>query len=237
MDGLGLATEMTANKLQQNAYYCRYDCDTMVNNVFVFGPDEKVLFKPLIIRGAGWMGPSLLILLTHKRKDRWYKICVDQGFPQSGDATGILVGPISERSVHWLHSAVRDNLIPLSNVYTSSRQTSEWGMRGLQGTFPQYKKHLPSDNNKQWHVLECIILVHNFWTEMVGHIRFRQCLHQSPSTWSTCTGMIGFTINTISLAIMRLTKKQSLWRTTLATKEKMKKGSEDCLGASQLGDN
>jgi hypothetical protein len=70
MDGLGLATEMTANKLQQNAYYCRYDCDTMVNNVFVFGPDEKVLFKPLIIRGAGWMGPSLLILLTHKRKDR-----------------------------------------------------------------------------------------------------------------------------------------------------------------------
>ena len=27
-----------------------------------------------------------------------YKICVDQGFPRSEDATGILVGPIPERS-------------------------------------------------------------------------------------------------------------------------------------------
>jgi hypothetical protein len=31
---------------------------------------------------------------------------------------------------------VRDNLIPLSNVYKSLWQASEWGMRGLQGTFP-----------------------------------------------------------------------------------------------------
>jgi hypothetical protein len=35
MDGLGLAMEMTDERIQQNAYYCRYDCDTMVNNVLV----------------------------------------------------------------------------------------------------------------------------------------------------------------------------------------------------------
>ena len=61
MDGLGLATEMTDERIQQNAYYCGYDCDTMVNNVLVFGPDGKVFFVPLIIRGAGRMGPSLLV--------------------------------------------------------------------------------------------------------------------------------------------------------------------------------
>jgi hypothetical protein len=44
MDGLGLATEMTSERIQQNAYYCGYDCDTMVNNVLVFGPDGKVFF-------------------------------------------------------------------------------------------------------------------------------------------------------------------------------------------------
>ena len=33
MDGLGLATEMTDKRIEQNAYYCGYDCDTMVNNV------------------------------------------------------------------------------------------------------------------------------------------------------------------------------------------------------------
>ncbi len=61
MDGLGLVTGMTSKRIQQNAYYCGYDCDTMVNNVLIFGPDGKVFFVPLIIRGAGPMGPSLLV--------------------------------------------------------------------------------------------------------------------------------------------------------------------------------
>ena len=42
MDGLGLTTECTDKRLTQNAYYCGYDCDKMVNNVLVFGPDGKV---------------------------------------------------------------------------------------------------------------------------------------------------------------------------------------------------
>ncbi len=42
-------------------------------------------------------------------------------------------------------------------------------MRWLQGTFPRCKKLLPSDKEKRRHVLECIVLVHNFWTEIVGH--------------------------------------------------------------------
>ncbi len=61
MDRLGLATEMTRERIQQNAYYCGYDCDTMVNNALVFDPDGKVFFVQLIIRGADWMGPSPLV--------------------------------------------------------------------------------------------------------------------------------------------------------------------------------
>jgi hypothetical protein len=41
MDGLELATEMTSKKLPQNAYYCGYDCDIMINNILVFGPDGE----------------------------------------------------------------------------------------------------------------------------------------------------------------------------------------------------
>ncbi len=44
-------------------------------------------------------------------------------------------------------------------------------MQDLQDTFPWCKKHLPSDKDKCRRVLECIILVHNFWTEIVGHIQ------------------------------------------------------------------
>jgi hypothetical protein len=39
MDGLGLTTECTDERITQNVYYCGYGCNTMVNNVLVFGLD------------------------------------------------------------------------------------------------------------------------------------------------------------------------------------------------------
>jgi hypothetical protein len=137
MDGLGLATECTEERIQQNAYYCGYQCDTMVNNVLVFGLDGKVFFCAINYPGS-WADGSLTACFFSniKGKIRDYKICVNQGFPRSGDATGILVGPIPERSACRMHSLVRDHMICLTNVYTLLRQASEWGMRGLQGTFP-----------------------------------------------------------------------------------------------------
>ena len=42
-------------------------------------------------------------------------------------------------------------------------------MRGLQGSFPRCKKCLPSDKTKRRRVIECIVLVHNFRTAVVGH--------------------------------------------------------------------
>jgi hypothetical protein len=55
MDGLRLATKMTSKRPEQNAYYCGYDCDTMVNNVLTFGPDGKVfLCNELTGELVGW---------------------------------------------------------------------------------------------------------------------------------------------------------------------------------------
>ncbi len=42
MDILRLAREVTDKRIQQNAYYCGYDCNTTINNVLVFGPNGKV---------------------------------------------------------------------------------------------------------------------------------------------------------------------------------------------------
>ena len=50
----------------------------------------------------------------------------------------------------------------------SLRQASEWGMRGLQGSFPHVKKRLPTDSNKRHMLIELIAYVHNFWMEIVG---------------------------------------------------------------------
>ncbi len=125
MDGLGLAMEMTDERIQQNAYHCGYDCNTMINNVLVFGPDGEVFFCAINYPGSRSDGTLTTRFFSHlKGRIGDYKICVDQGLPWSGDATGVLVGPIPERTARRLHPLVRDNLIHLSNVYTSLRQAS-----------------------------------------------------------------------------------------------------------------
>jgi hypothetical protein len=69
MDGLGLATEMTDKRIEQNVNYCGYDCDTMVNNVLVFGPDGKVFFCAINYPGS-WSDGILTTCFFSHIKDR-----------------------------------------------------------------------------------------------------------------------------------------------------------------------
>ena len=169
MDGVSFPLECSDERVEQNAFYCGYDSDTMVNNVFAYGPDGKVFFTAINFPGS-WADGALTarILASIRSRIGSYKICVDQGFPRSGDAFGILVGPVTKRAARRLHRDLRDYYLRVSNVHTSLRQASEWGMRGLQGTFPRCKKRLPSDAVKRRLVIEGIILVHNFRTHTMG---------------------------------------------------------------------
>lgn len=45
----------------------------------------------------------------------------------------------------------------------------EWGMHGLQGTFPRCKKRLPSNSASRQLVIEAIVLLHNFLTDLVRY--------------------------------------------------------------------
>jgi hypothetical protein len=146
MDGVAFQTECTRECMQQNAFYCGYNCDTMLNNVFAFGPDGKVFFAAVNFP-VSWADSSLTARFLHQMKRRigCFKICVDQGFPRGGDACGTFVGPVSKRQVWRLHHDVRNYLLWISNVHTSLQQAREGGMHGMQGTFPSCKKCLPSD--------------------------------------------------------------------------------------------
>ncbi len=141
-----------------------------MNNVFAYGPDGKVFFAAINIPGSWADGSLTARFLPHiKAKIGLYKICVDQGFPRSGEAYGVLVGPITKRAARRIHRNVHNYYLPISNIHTSLRQASEWGMRGLQGMFPRCKKHLPSNSAQRQLVIELIILIHNFCTDYVGY--------------------------------------------------------------------
>jgi hypothetical protein len=134
-----------------------------INNVFAYGPDGKVFFCAINFLGS-WADDSLTARFLHHLKSKigLYKICVDQSFLQSGDAYGVLVGPITKRAARHLHRDICNYYLQISNINTMLCQASKWGMSGLQGIFPPCKKLLPSDSKQCCLVHEAIVLVHNF---------------------------------------------------------------------------
>ena len=65
MDGVSFTTECTNERVKQNVYYCGYDCDTMVNNVFIFGPDGKIFFCAINYPGSWADGTLTARFFTH----------------------------------------------------------------------------------------------------------------------------------------------------------------------------
>ncbi len=51
MDGVSFRAKCMVNTIDQNEMYCGYDCNTMVNNVFAYGPDGKVFFAAIYFPG------------------------------------------------------------------------------------------------------------------------------------------------------------------------------------------
>jgi hypothetical protein len=70
----------------------------MVNNIFTYGPDGKV-FLCAINFPVSWHDGSLMTFMFSYIHEniRCFKICIYHGFPRSGDAAGILVGPKSKK--------------------------------------------------------------------------------------------------------------------------------------------
>jgi hypothetical protein len=167
-DGLSLKTECNPEPLVQNAYYSGYHSDTMVNNVFMFSPMGKILLAIVNFPGS-W--PDSSLLNTAKEtvlSNPDYSSCVDCGFKRTREYLGIFVGPYSAKQVTKLSPILKEALLARAEIMVSLRQSSEWGMRGLQGTFPRLKARLMSDSKVRGRLLMSIVYLHNFRVQTVG---------------------------------------------------------------------
>ena len=169
VDGLSLACQCSDNQLLQNAAYNGYSHDTSCNNVFAFSPEGKVMYCAYNYPGS-WHDSTVAQQLINVviNKIGTYALCVDQGFPRSGDLLDRFVGPMSKKMKKKLAPALAEYLLPLHEKYISLRQASEWGMRALQGSFSRLKSRLPSNAEKRGRIILSIILLHNFRTHYVG---------------------------------------------------------------------
>lgn len=169
IDGLSLAVECSDNQTEQKKMYNGYKGDTCCNNVFAFSPEGKIFAASINCPGS-WHDSNVARPIIAKVIESIgdYAICVDQGFPRSGELFGKFVGPLTESRRLHLDPSLRDHLIARHNKYVSLRQASEWGMRALQGSFSRLKSRLPSDQVKRQRIIYSIILLHNFRTHHVG---------------------------------------------------------------------
>jgi hypothetical protein len=56
MDGLTLQSEFTSKPIEQNSMYSGYYSNTMVNNIFAYGPDGKVFLCAINFPGSWYDG-------------------------------------------------------------------------------------------------------------------------------------------------------------------------------------
>ena len=169
VDGLAIHVQCSANENDQSEAYNGHSKDTMTNNVLAFSPEGKIFYAALSYPGS-WHDSQVAAHLASKAISSLgeYQICVDQGFPRSGDLYGKFVGPLSNSTKRKLAALNKDYIIAEHEIFVSLRQASEWGMRALQGTFSRLKSRLTSDKVKRRNIILCIVLLHNYRTHEVG---------------------------------------------------------------------
>ena len=169
VDGVSVPVQCSDDELLQRAAYCGYSHDTMCNNVFAFSPEGKVIYAAINFPGS-WHDSTVALQFIRLviSKIGTYALCVDQGFPRSGDLYDRFVGPLPKRVKRKLTPEAREYIIPQHEKYISLRQASEWGMRALQGTFSRLKSRMTSNLKKRERIILSVVLLHNYRTEIVG---------------------------------------------------------------------
>ena len=131
----------------------------------------KLYLLALIFQDRGMILKSacplwkILVILKFARIKAFQDL---ETYTNSTNQLNKFVGPISRRSRQNLPEETRREVLRRHNIYVSLRQSSEWGMRSLQGTFTRMKSRLTSIKRKRKLILSVIILLHNFRTEVVG---------------------------------------------------------------------
>lgn len=104
-----------------------------------------------------------------------YCIVADSAFPTGNDRiAGKILSPLKSGEKLPIDSARRKSILQLSRSILSYRQTAEWGMRDLQGSFGRLRIPLEvEDVEKRADLIESCFRLHNLRTRLVGinHIR------------------------------------------------------------------
>jgi DDE superfamily endonuclease len=174
MDGLKLYLQQAGRKDGrgdvQNYFYNGWTHDHYVSNLFLFSPDGKI--RKYFINAPGCWHDSTLANASgiYDDLDEIYhahggaQVVVDSAF--SKDNRPSLVK--SHQNIVDRFGNIRDHGSRFRDA-TSVRQMAEWGMRGLQGSFPRLKDRLLyEDRGERKIIIHLVVLLFNYRASTVG---------------------------------------------------------------------
>jgi DDE superfamily endonuclease len=191
MDGLKLLLERAGDETTQNNFYNGWTHDHYVSNLFLFSPDGRIracyLNAPGTFHDSTMANMSQIYDLIDDLYERMgSKIVVDSAFCADGR--------VSVYKSHQNNVDRYGNVRQRSDIHrqaTLVRQLSEWGMCGLQSSFPRLKDHLLyEERGERRIILEMIVLLYNYHASTIGinqiQSLFMPHLERSANTFLFC---------------------------------------------------
>ena len=180
MDGLKLEIESSGDPTKQNMFYNGWKCDTFISNLFLFSPDGRICACYFNAPGSVHDSSMASISKIYNRIQEVYnqtgsRVVVDSAFSLDGCEECMIK---SHQNNLDKSGNPRQN-INLHRDATSVRQLSEWGMRGLQGSFPRLRDRIPYEERGERKLLiQLVVYLYNYRSEHVG-------LNQIRTTYAT----------------------------------------------------
>jgi len=169
MDGLKIDIEQSSDALTQNGFYNGWKCDHFISNLFLFSPAGKICAAYFNAPGTTHDSTMARLGCIYDKIDTvyeatGYKVVVDSAFARSER-----VSMIKSYARNVNNRGEPNQRISVNRDATSVRQMSEWGMRGLQGSFPRLKDRIRwEERGERKFMLQLVIFLYNFRSECVG---------------------------------------------------------------------
>ncbi|PPQ64806.1 hypothetical protein CVT26_002638 [Gymnopilus dilepis] len=173
MDGLNLPVQESSNEEIENATYNGWLHAHMVSSVIAFGSTGEIIACHLNAPGS-WHDARIARPIYERLRNQTpagYYLVTDTAFPQgTADIQGIKIKAPMKSGARLPHNRqAREQLMDMNNQLLSFRQTAEWGMRALQGSFGRLRVPLDINKNTQrGDLLETVVRLYQLRVRKVG---------------------------------------------------------------------
>ena len=167
VDGLKLYLQQPGDSIIQTCFYNGWKHDYYVTTIFAFALNGSIIACTLNAPGT-WHGStlphwgSMYSKLQKYWEDHHGKVLMDSAF--ASNMYKFIIQSSQNVPIMEGHQAML-----LGQQATSCRQAAEWGMRGLQGSFPRLKDRIVyEENGERAIILKFMTLLYNYRVRSVG---------------------------------------------------------------------